>query len=363
MINRCLIRLYRLWIQKLFEIKIPQNGTLVTLNSNAEQTTLHLLTVVAGLVLAVQHYMQMFGKVKNQDKHENDMAPKKNGVEEGSKKRKYTSFYPHVRFVSAGLFHSQPVATSSFALVRFVTLLGLLFGTFGAKGASCNFVNKKDAVSCHLQEAVNSCLEENDGNGLGNGTCPIFAASNDTTTGRPYGVMSEWDVSRVTDLSALFHGMGGMSSFNADISKWNTSKVTKLMYVFAKNKAFNADLSKWDTAQVTSFSHAFQETLAFNGDLSKWDTSKAVDMSKMFWYSAFQRGVSKWDTALVQDMESTFDKARAFNGDVSKWNTALVQDMSSTFSYAKAFNGDVSKWNTARVSDMSGSACSFLILL
>ena len=252
MINRCLIRLDRLWIQKLFEIKISQNGTLVTLNSNAEQATLHLLTVVAGLVLAVQHYMQIFGQVKDQDKHESDMAPpKKNGVEEGSKKRKYSSLYPHVRFVSAGLFQSQPVATSSFALVRFVTLLGLLFGTFGAKGASCNFVNKKDAVSCHLQEAVNSCLEENDGNGLGNGTCPIFAASNDTTTGRPYGVMSEWDVSRVTDFSNLFQYK---INFNGDVSKWDTSQVKSFYYTFTHAEAFNGDVSKWNTARVSDMS-------------------------------------------------------------------------------------------------------------
>ena len=298
-------------------------------NANAEQATLHLLTVVAGLVLAVQHYMQIFGQVKDQDKHESDMAPpKKNGVEEGSKNRKYSSLYPHVRFVSAGLFQSQPVATSSFALVRCVTLLSLLFGTVGAS-VSCQY---KDASTCHLEKAVNSCLKENDGNG----TCPIFAASNDTTTGRPYGTMSEWDVSRVTEFFYLFNEK---INFNGDVSKWNTAKVRTMFGTFEGAYAFNGDLSKWDTSQVHSFSKTFWGAYAFNGDLSKWDTSKADDMKGMFWgASAFQR-------------------------DVSKWDTALVVDMGYAFASAKAFNGDVSKWNTARVYYMAGSACSFLILL
>ena len=241
---------------------------MASLNSNAEQTTLYLylLAVVAGLVLAVQHYMQMFGKLKDQDKHENDMVPKK-----GSKKKKYSSLYPHVRFVSAGLFQSQPVATSSFALVRCVTLLSLLFGTVRAS-VLCPQNPDKDAASCHLENAVNSCLKENDGNG----TCPIFAASNDTTTGRPYGTMSEWDVSRVTDFSNLFRNK---KNFHGDVSKWDTSQVESFVGTFNHAEAFNGDLSKWDTSQVEYFSYTFAYAKAFNGDVSKWNTVCVLDMS------------------------------------------------------------------------------------
>ena len=46
-----------------------------------------------------------------------------------------------------------------------------------------------------LNAAVQSCLTE-----TGDGLCPTFAASNDAT-GNPYGVIGDWDVSRVTSLS------------------------------------------------------------------------------------------------------------------------------------------------------------------
>ena len=40
-----------------------------------------------------------------------------------------------------------------------------------------------------------------------------------------YGPVADWDMSLVTDLSYAFNGKG---SFNGDISKWQTQKVTTL---------------------------------------------------------------------------------------------------------------------------------------
>ena len=46
---------------------------------------------------------------------------------------------------------------------------------------------------------------------------------------RKYGPIADWCVSRVTDMSSLFRGMG---DFNADISSWDTSRVTTMRYMF-----------------------------------------------------------------------------------------------------------------------------------
>ena len=60
------------------------------------------------------------------------------------------------------------------------------------------------ADSAALKAAVGSCTSRGGCTGgclgeNGNGTCPIFAAS-DATPGNPYGVMGDWDVSKVTSL-------------------------------------------------------------------------------------------------------------------------------------------------------------------
>merc|ERR1719201_1621684 len=71
----------------------------------------------------------------------------------------------------------------------------------------------------------------------------------------------------------------GVSSFNADLSKWDVSRVTDMKNMFYAVSSFNADLSKWDVSSVTDMNHMFYGVSSFNADLSKWDVSS---MSKMF---------------------------------------------------------------------------------
>ena len=92
----------------------------------------------------------------------------------------------------------------------------LVFVAFDAGVVDAAFA---PADSAALKTAVGSCLSE-----TGSGTCPTFSASNDAT-GNSYNVMGEWDVSKVTSLNQLFYSK---SSFNADISKWQTGLVTNM---------------------------------------------------------------------------------------------------------------------------------------
>ena len=86
------------------------------------------------------------------------------------------------------------------------------------------------------------CLDETP-----DGSCPIFAASpipdrseneyNSGINGGPgnYGPIGSWDVSNVIDMKELFGRsdaywgcFDGTGAFNADISKWNTERVTNM---------------------------------------------------------------------------------------------------------------------------------------
>ena len=101
-----------------------------------------------------------------------------------------------------------------------------------------------------------------------------------------HGAMPNWDVSLVTDMSgwtgSAHQGFGGKSTFNADISKWDTGKVTDMNHMFYQASAFNQDIGSWNTAQVTYMRAMFASASAFNQDIGSWNTEQVTDMQSMF---------------------------------------------------------------------------------
>ena len=156
----------------------------------------------------------------------------------------------------------------------------------------------------------------------------------------------------VTNLIGLFYLA---SSFNGDISEWDTANVTDMSGLFEEAAAFDGDISGWDTSKVTDMFAMFNEAAAFDGDISGWDTSKVWRMSDMFSdASSFNGDISGWDTSKVTDMSEMFERASSFNGDISGWDTSKVTDMTEMFQGASSFNGDISGWDTSKVINMQG---------
>merc|ERR1711865_985297 len=63
-----------------------------------------------------------------------------------------------------------------------------------------------------------------------------------------HGEPNTWDVTLVTDMSALFENM---VNFNAPIDQWNTSNVTTMFGMLAEASSFNQPITM-DTSQVTN---------------------------------------------------------------------------------------------------------------
>lgn len=197
--------------------------------------------------------------------------------------------------------------------------------------------------------------------------------------------ISKWDVSNVSDMWDMFFGA---SSFNQDLSQWNVSKVTNMHGMFEKASSFNQDLNQWDVARVTDMQDMFEDATSFNGDISGWDVSQVTTMLNMFegassfngiisgWVvskvtdtqdmfkgaSSFNHDINEWDVSQVTDMEEMFEDASSFNGDISGWNVSQVTDMKDMFEGASAFNGDISRWDVSNVKtmyDMFEDASSF----
>ena len=113
---------------------------------------------------------------------------------------------------------------------------------------------------------------------------------------RWFGHISEWDVSRVTDMSKLFRGC---HSLNEDLSRWQTGKVTDMSWMFAGAMSFNSDLSQWQTGKVTDMSYMFLRARTFTSDLSKWQTGNVTDigMIAMFHNATSLQEEPSWYTS------------------------------------------------------------------
>lgn len=111
----------------------------------------------------------------------------------------------------------------------------------------------------------------------------------------------------VTRMNSMFNGTASLES--VDLSKFNTSGVTDMSYMFASSGVLELDLSSFDTSRVQSMASMFSESSLETVDFgSNFDTSSVTDMSYMFAYTFLEElDLSGFDTSSVITMESMFD--------------------------------------------------------
>jgi surface protein len=109
---------------------------------------------------------------------------------------------------------------------------------------------------------------------------------------------------------------------------WN---VNELSSTFADLPTFNADISGWDVSAITKMDETFMNAEAFNQDISSWDMSN------------------------VHNTESMFSNAAAFNADISEWDVTSITNMNAMLNNAQAFDQNISGWDVSRVTSMSSA--------
>jgi len=136
------------------------------------------------------------------------------------------------------------------------------------------------------------------------------------------------------------------------IEQWGTIQWESLRYAFGgcKEMIYNATDAP-DLSQTTHTNGMFGGATSFNGDLSGWDTSSVTDMSGMFSYAAsFEgAGLESWDVGNVTDMSFMFRAASAFNADIKEWATGKVSNMNRMFIEASSFNQNLGGWNIGAI--------------
>jgi surface protein len=173
---------------------------------------------------------------------------------------------------------------------------------------------------------------------------------------KKYGYINDWIFGQgtdgVTDLSnpTVTQNLTTLSSFNEDISKWDTSYVKDMNSMFEQATVFNIDIGSWNTSQVTDMRGMFSGVIYFNQNIGSWNTSQVTDMNRMFnRATVFNRDIGYWNTSLVTDMRGMFYEAKSFNQNIGGWNVDKVTNMVSMFEQATVFNRDIGSWSTSDV--------------
>jgi len=136
---------------------------------------------------------------------------------------------------------------------------------------------------------------------------------------------------------------------------------TSFQFLFDQCTTFNSDISGWDTSNVINMSYAFSGASQFNQPIGNWDTSAVTTMEYMFTLATnFNKPIGNWNTSAVTRMNSMFNAAANFNQPIGNWNTSAVTNMDYMFYNAFAFNQQISysavsgpMWNTANVVSMN----------
>jgi surface protein len=205
---------------------------------------------------------------------------------------------------------------------------------------------------------------------------------------------------------------GGASSFNQDISDWDTSGVSNMGSMFFDASSFNQDLSAWCVSLITKPPTTFDTgatswilprplwgncptagsqpnffkaangitILCPNAEIGEQGdvegiiytkrtreqitaanaattcTSGITNMRDLFFGvgSGFNADISHWDVSSVTDMNRMFTQARSFSQDLSAWDVSSVTDMTNMFSGANLFNSDIGQWDVSNVLSMQG---------
>ena len=126
-----------------------------------------------------------------------------------------------------------------------------------------------------------------------------------------YGEISNWDVSKVTDMSRMF---AGAESFNQPLNNWDVSNVEYMYGMFSGATSFNQPLDNWNVSNVTDMSDMFGDAKSFNQPLNKWNVSNITTMLHMFaCATSFNQPLDEWNVSKVTTMHGMFYHASSFN--------------------------------------------------
>ena len=169
--------------------------------------------------------------------------------------------------------------------------------------------------------------------------------------------LSNFDTSKVTNMSDMFYGMSSLTSLN--LSNFDTSKVTDMSHMFSYvSNLTSLDLSNFDTSKVMNMQWMFRNMSNLTAlNLSNFDTSKVMNMESMFSYvsNLTSLDLSNFDTSKVTHMSNMFSgMSNLTTLNLSSFNTSNVTDMNNMFNRVSSLTSlNLSSFDTSEVRHMS----------
>jgi len=116
------------------------------------------------------------------------------------------------------------------------------------------------------------------------------------------------------------------TSFNKNLSEWDTGSVTDMLGMFEDATSFNGNISEWDTGSVTNMQGMFARAFSFNQDLSSWDITNVKNMGKMFFFAtSLKTCILEWDLSNVLQTFDMFTNTICTNTDHPGFIWIIVQ--------------------------------------
>ena len=144
-----------------------------------------------------------------------------------------------------------------------------------------------------------------------------------------------------------------------DFNCIDTSLITDMSDLFTDSIFENLvfDVSNWDVSKVTNMDSMFVGCIKFDGDLSDWNVSNVETMSNMFvkCRNFTGKGLENWDVSNVTNMEFMFSECEDFEGkSIENWDVSNVENISYMFDYCTSLNCNLNNWNVSKVKKKSG---------
>ncbi|WP_159075856.1 BspA family leucine-rich repeat surface protein [Muricauda brasiliensis] len=192
----------------------------------------------------------------------------------------------------------------------------------------------------------------------GDGTVEEITESNPTKFAHIYETAGTYTVAIKGNFPAIVTGNIYTATTGekiTSIEQWGSIQWKTMGYAFSKaeNMVYNASAAP-DLTNVANMESMFSGATSFDGDISGWETSNVIEMQYMFFNAAsFNGDISAWNTAEVNDMQNMFKGATSFNVDISGWNVSSVINMGGMFHSATSFDQDLGSWDIGSITTMA----------